>query len=126
MNYEVTMSHRQVRIVEAEQLKSRQMLGIMVDAKDILLANIEGRLYAIDNKCSHVDALLYNGALKQDCVECPYTAVALVLNPANRWKNPPLNPSKLTPSVKKKKDIILPCKAAFPGEMKQPSTLSQL
>ena len=65
------MSHKQVRIVEAEQLKSGQMLGIMVDGKDILLANIEGRLYAIDNKCSHEDAISYNGALKQDRVECP-------------------------------------------------------
>ncbi len=65
------MSSRQIRIDEAEHLNPGQMLGIMVEGKDILLANIEGKLYAIDNKCSHEDAILYNGALKQDCVECP-------------------------------------------------------
>jgi 3-phenylpropionate/trans-cinnamate dioxygenase ferredoxin subunit len=65
------MPSRQVRITEADALNPGQMLGVIIEGKDILLANIDGSLYAIDNKCSHEDALLYNGALKQDCVECP-------------------------------------------------------
>ena len=65
------MSPRQVKITEAKQLNPGQMLGVMVEGRDILLANIEGVLYAIDNKCSHEDAISYNGALKQDRAECP-------------------------------------------------------
>jgi 3-phenylpropionate/trans-cinnamate dioxygenase ferredoxin subunit len=65
------MSPRQVKIIEAEALNPGQMLGIMIENKPILLANIDGVVYAIDNQCSHEDALLYNGALKGDCVECP-------------------------------------------------------
>ena len=65
------MSAKQVKITEAENLNPGQMLGIIVEGKNILIANIDGVLYAIDNKCSHEDAILYNGALKQDCVECP-------------------------------------------------------
>ncbi len=65
------MSARQIKIIEAETLNPGQMLGIMIENKAILLANIDGLLYAIDNRCSHEDALLYNGALKGDCVECP-------------------------------------------------------
>jgi 3-phenylpropionate/trans-cinnamate dioxygenase ferredoxin subunit len=65
------MSLRQIKITEAEALNPGQMLGIMIENKSILLANIKGTLYAIDNQCSHEDALLYNGALKGDCVECP-------------------------------------------------------
>jgi len=65
------MSPRQVKIIEAEALNPGQMLGVIVENKSILLANIDGVVYAIDNQCSHEDALLYNGALKGDCVECP-------------------------------------------------------
>lgn len=65
------MSPRQIKIVEAETLIPGQMLGITLENKQILLANINGDIYAIDNQCSHEDALLYNGALKGDCVECP-------------------------------------------------------
>ena len=59
------MSPRQVKISEAEALNPGQMLGVMIENKPILLANIDGVVYAIDNQCSHEDALLYN------CVECP-------------------------------------------------------
>ncbi|NNF96242.1 MAG: hypothetical protein HKM94_04870 [Halobacteria archaeon] len=44
------MSSRQVRIAEAEQLNPGQMLGIMVEGKDILLATIERVLYAISKE----------------------------------------------------------------------------
>jgi len=47
------------------------MLKIKLQNHTILLANIDGEIYAIDDQCSHEDASLYNGALKGDCVECP-------------------------------------------------------
>ncbi len=65
------MPARQVKLTEAETLNPGQMLGIKIEHKNILLANIDGNIYAIDNLCSHEDALLSNGALKGDCVECP-------------------------------------------------------
>jgi len=44
------MSSRQVSITEAEQLNPGQMLGIMVDGKDILLATIKSVFYAISKE----------------------------------------------------------------------------
>lgn len=38
------MSSRQIRVTEAEQLNLGRMLGIMIEDKDILLANIDGVL----------------------------------------------------------------------------------
>jgi len=67
------MSPRQVKIIEAEALNPGQMLGVMVENKSILLANIDGVVYAIDNQCSHEDALLYNGALKVRLRVMPFT-----------------------------------------------------
>lgn len=56
---------------DLDAINTGEMLKIQLHNKDILLANIDGKIYAIDDQCSHEDASLYNGALKGNCVECP-------------------------------------------------------
>ncbi|HID49668.1 MAG TPA: non-heme iron oxygenase ferredoxin subunit [Chromatiales bacterium] len=65
------MSSALIKIAEPGQCNPGQMLRVKLNRHDILLANVDGTFYAIDNQCSHEDASLYNGALKGDCVECP-------------------------------------------------------
>jgi len=52
-------------------LKTGKMLRVNVGEQNILLANVDGEIYAVEDMCSHEDASLYNGALKGRCVECP-------------------------------------------------------
>jgi len=47
------------------------MFRTKINGKAILLVNINGEIFAIDNKCTHNDASLYKGALKGHSVECP-------------------------------------------------------
>ena len=59
------------RIPDDARPETNRMRRLQLDGLDILLANVDGRLYAMDNRCPHEDASLYNGALKGHCVECP-------------------------------------------------------
>lgn len=59
------------RIPDDARPETNRMRRLHLDGLDILLANVDGRLYAMDNRCPHEDASLYNGALKGHCVECP-------------------------------------------------------
>lgn len=52
-------------------LKTGKMLRVNAGDQNILLANVDGEIYAVEDMCSHEDASLYNGALKGRCVECP-------------------------------------------------------
>lgn len=97
------MPSRQVRITEADALNPGQMLGVIIEGKDILLANIDGSLYAIDNKCSHEDAILYNGALKQDCVECPLHGSRFSFKTGQPLEEPATEPVN-TYTISKEKD----------------------
>lgn len=99
------MSPRQVKIAEAETINPGQMLGIMIENKQILLANIDGDIYAIDNQCSHEDALLYNGALKGDCVECPLHGSRFSFKTGQPMEEPATKPVQ-TYSVSRKPDGI--------------------
>ena len=58
-------------LCHAHELKPGHMRRFKLGPHGILLANIAGNFYAVDDLCSHEDAILSNGALKGNCVECP-------------------------------------------------------
>ena len=101
------MSPRQVKISEAEALNPGQMLGVMIENKPILLANIDGVVYAIDNQCSHEDALLYNGALKGDCVECPLHGSRFSFKTGQPMEEPATEPVRTYPVSQEKNGIYI-------------------
>jgi len=47
------------------------MKRVDIGARRILLANVGGRFYAVDNTCTHEDASLSHGALQGEWVKCP-------------------------------------------------------
>lgn len=45
-------------------------LKVTTDRGDILLANVEGKIYAVDDMCTHEDSSLSLGCLKGELVSC--------------------------------------------------------
>jgi 3-phenylpropionate/trans-cinnamate dioxygenase ferredoxin subunit len=56
---------------KAGELAPGTMKRIDVRGRRILLANVEGRLCAVDDTCTHEDASLSTGVLKGELVKCP-------------------------------------------------------
>ncbi|HIN17657.1 MAG TPA: non-heme iron oxygenase ferredoxin subunit [Gammaproteobacteria bacterium] len=52
-------------------LKPGSMKRIELNGLCILIANLNGALYAVQDTCTHEDASLSQGALEGDCVRCP-------------------------------------------------------
>lgn len=44
---------------------------IVVDSMEILLCNVEGKIYAIEDVCTHDGGPLDQGELEGECVVCP-------------------------------------------------------
>jgi 3-phenylpropionate/trans-cinnamate dioxygenase ferredoxin subunit len=65
------MSLAFVKVTEPGDPKPGKMKRVLVAGKKILLANVDGRYYAVDDTCTHEDASLSTGSLKGDCVKCP-------------------------------------------------------
>lgn len=55
----------------AVDLKNGEMKKFTVSGKDVLVANVEGVFYAIDNTCTHMGGSLANGLLTGYTVKCP-------------------------------------------------------
>ena len=65
------MKENFVAVAKLNEIKTGKLLKIHHKGMAYMLANVEGRIYATDDLCSHEDASLSTGALKGDCVSCP-------------------------------------------------------
>lgn len=48
------------------------MHGVTVGEADVLLINIDGKIYAMSNRCGHMNAPLDEGTLSDGTVTCPF------------------------------------------------------
>lgn len=59
------------KIADISDLKPGEKKKVIVDSKVILLTNIEGKYYAVDNKCTHMGGDLSLGTLEGSHIICP-------------------------------------------------------
>ena len=60
-----------VKVAQVSEIKPGEMLSVEVDNEQVLLANVDGAIHAIDDVCSHAYATLSEGDLNGEEVECP-------------------------------------------------------
>ena len=65
------MKQEFIEAARAGELRPGTMKRIDVRGRRILLANVAGRLYAVDDTCTHEEASLSRGVLKGELVKCP-------------------------------------------------------
>jgi nitrite reductase/ring-hydroxylating ferredoxin subunit len=60
-----------VNVAARSALAEGAMLGVEVGDLQIALYNVDGEIYATDNVCTHAFAVLTDGFLDGDIIECP-------------------------------------------------------
>jgi len=60
-----------VKAAQISELTPGNKLKVTVEGKTILLANIGGNCYALDNKCPHLGGSLAEGNLDGENIVCP-------------------------------------------------------
>ena len=61
---------QRVAVAKFEDLKPGHMIGLEVEGRLLLVANVAGILYAVDGKCSHGVGKLPDGTLDGYIVKC--------------------------------------------------------
>jgi len=59
------------KISKVSDIPKGEMMGFTVSGKQILVANFEGKFYAVDAICSHSFGFLPKGKLEDHIVTCP-------------------------------------------------------
>jgi nitrite reductase/ring-hydroxylating ferredoxin subunit len=60
-----------VTVAEVSSVAPGTVLGVRAGELDVALYNIDGQFYATHNICTHALALLSDGWLEGDIIECP-------------------------------------------------------
>jgi 3-phenylpropionate/trans-cinnamate dioxygenase ferredoxin subunit len=56
---------------KASKFKDGKKKKVVVEGREILLAKADGRFYAVDNLCPHLEGNLSRGKLKGTIITCP-------------------------------------------------------
>ncbi len=60
------------KVANKRGLKDGSLLKVEVEGKELVLTMVEGKIYAIDNVCSHQGGPLNEGELKGHDLKCPW------------------------------------------------------
>ena len=61
-----------VRVADLNRCPPSHLLDVEVGKVQIVLANLDGTIYALENRCSHQDFPLSDGELEDNELECLY------------------------------------------------------
>jgi len=65
------MTQEFIAVGKAGELPQGTMRRVDVRGRRILLVNVDGRVCAVDDTCTHEDASLSTGVLRGELVKCP-------------------------------------------------------
>ncbi len=60
-----------IKVAQTDEVKPGEKKKISLNNKVLLLTNVQGTYYAIDNKCPHMGGSLYEGKLDGGTITCP-------------------------------------------------------
>ena len=70
------------------------MKYVQVQGKEIVISNIGGKIYAMDDRCGHMNARLSMGNISNDgIVTCPFHGARFNVTTGKKIKEPILTPS---------------------------------
>ena len=95
-------------VSKVDELKNGMMKAVNVAGRQILLARVEDKYYAIDNLCSHMKGNLSQGKLEGTVVTCPLHGSQFDISNGQvvRWLKGGLM-SKVGSALKPSKDLTV-------------------
>mgnify|MGYP001185361181 FL=1 len=61
-----------ILVGKTSDIPSGKMVMVSADGRDILVTNVDGNYYAMDDTCSHAGASLSEGSLNGSTLVCPW------------------------------------------------------
>jgi len=59
------------KVASVKDLEPDRIIGVEAKGKEIAVANLDGKYYAIGNRCTHMGCMLSDGTLKEEKITCP-------------------------------------------------------
>jgi nitrite reductase/ring-hydroxylating ferredoxin subunit len=90
LRYKQTVSEESdfVEVAKTSEIKLGKMKSVEVKGVDVLIANVDGKFYALDDRCGHMNAMLSMGVLRGKTVVCPFHFAEFDVTTGQKTKAP--------------------------------------
>ncbi len=62
---------RYVKVLKEDSLQDGEKVKVTPGDRALLVTRVQGKYYALDNRCPHMGGSLYDGILENDSIICP-------------------------------------------------------
>jgi nitrite reductase/ring-hydroxylating ferredoxin subunit len=84
-----------LEVAKVDEIPLGKMKHVEVNGKEIVISNVGGKLYAMDDRCGHMNARLSMGNVSSDSiVTCPFHGARFDVITGKKVKEPVLTPSQ--------------------------------
>ena len=94
-------------VASLNELRTRKLLCVEAQGMRLALAYVDGKVFAVDDMCSHEDASLAKGSLHGECVKCPLHGSRFDLNSGAALDEPAEDPIRTYPVRIEGDDILV-------------------
>ncbi|MGD0451102.1 MAG: Rieske 2Fe-2S domain-containing protein [Candidatus Bathyarchaeia archaeon] len=77
-----------VEVAKTSEIELGKMKSVDVNGVAVLIANVDGKFYAMNDRCGHMNAMLSMGALKGKTVVCPFHFAEFDVTTGQKIKDP--------------------------------------
>jgi nitrite reductase/ring-hydroxylating ferredoxin subunit len=77
-----------VEVAKVNEIPDGKMKHFEVNHKEIMIANLDGKFYALSDRCSHTNARLSLGTLNGKVVTCPLHGARFDITTGKKVKDP--------------------------------------
>jgi nitrite reductase/ring-hydroxylating ferredoxin subunit len=96
-----------VRVADVDELAVGELLGLQAAGRSIVLANVDGDVYALEDQCSHQELPLSAGFLEGDRLECIWHGAQFDVCTGRAMSLPAIRPVKTFNVEIRESDIFI-------------------
>jgi nitrite reductase/ring-hydroxylating ferredoxin subunit len=84
-----------LEVGKVDEIPVGKMKHVEVEGREIVISNVDGKFYAMDDRCGHMNARLSMGNISNDgIVTCPFHGARFDATTGKKIKEPVLTPSQ--------------------------------
>ena len=85
-----------IDVAKTDEIPVGKTKHVEVNGKEIMIANVDGKYFALSDRCGHSSALLSMGSIDENLITCPLHGAQFDLTTGKKIKEPILVPPGLS------------------------------
>jgi nitrite reductase/ring-hydroxylating ferredoxin subunit len=87
MKESIEKNRKIIEVAKTDEIPVGKTKHVEVNGKEIMIANVDGKYFALNDRCGHSSALLSMGSIDENLVTCPLHGAQFDLTTGKKLEN---------------------------------------